>query len=57
LLLQNHGVVLAAGSIEEVTMLSIMLEKACKAQLIRHGCWQLSVNSPGRSSGKTKDYL
>jgi L-ribulose-5-phosphate 4-epimerase len=34
LLMQNHGVVLAAGSIEEVTMLSIMLEKACQAQLI-----------------------
>ena len=34
LLMQNHGIVLAAGSIEEATMLAIMLEKACKAQLI-----------------------
>ena len=32
--MQNHGIVLAAGSIEEATMLAIMLEKACKAQLI-----------------------
>jgi ribulose-5-phosphate 4-epimerase/fuculose-1-phosphate aldolase len=54
LLMQNHGVVLAAGSIEEVTMLSIMLEKACKAQLIAMAAGSFRSTPPGEALEKQK---
>jgi ribulose-5-phosphate 4-epimerase/fuculose-1-phosphate aldolase len=54
LLLQNHGVVLAAGSIEEVTMLSIMLEEACKAQLIAMAAGSFRSTPQGEALEKQK---
>jgi L-fuculose-phosphate aldolase len=54
LLMQNHGVVLAAGSIEEVTMLSIMLEKACKAQLIAMSAGSFRSTTQGEALEKQK---
>lgn len=34
LLLRNHGIVTAARSLEEAVMLALLLEKACKVQLL-----------------------
>jgi len=38
LVLPNHGVVIAASSVEEVLMLALNLEKAMKVQLIAAAC-------------------
>ena len=46
LLMQNHGVVLAGGSIEEATMLAVMLEKACQAQLTAMAAGTFRVTPP-----------
>jgi L-fuculose-phosphate aldolase len=46
LLMQNHGVVLAGGSIEEATMLAVMLERACQAQLTAMAAGSFRVTPP-----------
>lgn len=46
LLLRNHGIVTAGGSIEEAVMTAVMLEKACKVQLLAEAAGGARASTP-----------
>lgn len=53
MLMQNHGIVTAAGTIEEAVMKALFLEKACKTQLLCEACGGArNVSSPADARTK-----
>lgn len=45
LILQNHGIVTVGRSVEEAVMTAIMLEKACKTQLLAESSYEIKAHS------------
>ena len=53
LLLRNHGIVTAGRSIEEAVMTAVLLEKACKVQLLaEHAGGAKATTSPDEARAK-----
>jgi ribulose-5-phosphate 4-epimerase/fuculose-1-phosphate aldolase len=52
LFMRNHGVVIAAATVEEAVFTAILLEKACRANLAALGAQPYSVTTPEEAAFK-----